>query len=84
VITALALFVGGVAVGYLVSRWREDCFWHRLFVREFTRPQMSTTPPTVAEVGRPIWLTGPCPICDDGPFTELAFAEHMRARHGDS
>ena len=64
---AICLFLGGVAVGYLWSRWRERRFWHPLYRRYLTSAPMSTTPPTVAQIG-PGEMEWGRATDDPGPF----------------
>lgn len=54
----LALFLGGVLVGYIGSRIREQLLWRRLALHAFTVGLMPTEPPTVTELNRPIWGEG--------------------------
>jgi hypothetical protein len=85
--TILALaFLGGVAIGLVVDRWFDRRFWRRMAMRVHAQAPMSTTPPVVAELREPGWgpnLIG-CPDCNGAAMSQVALAEHMRIRHGDS
>jgi hypothetical protein len=83
--TALLLFAAGVALGFLVDRWREHRLWSRL-VETMRAAPMSTEMPTLTELRTPDW--GPnlvdCPVCPGAAMSQAALNEHLRVRHGDS